>query len=264
MFAQQRIELLLRLVLRRQYIHPLRHAKADLRDRKFVQDRAQNLQNILLRQLQTVDRQAGSIVLFLQLGSQCLCSLPRRIGRVEQDEKRLSDVLQLCDDTRFRRGIVLPRELSHAAIGRDDNTDRRMLADDFSRPLFRCCAHGDLMIVPRRRDQALFPVFVLTVRAGNHVSNAVDQAHGGAHGRVQLDRDGIFRDELRFCGHDRPAGAALRQLVACALPHIFIGDIRQHERFHESFDEGRFPGAHRADNADVNIPAGTGGNVCVN
>ena len=84
------------------------------------------------------------------------------------------------------------------------------------------------------------------------------------HGCIQLDRDGILRDKLRFCGHDRPAGAALRQLVARTLPHVIIENIRKHERFHESFDEGRFSGAHRADNADVNIPAGTGGNVCVN
>ena len=193
-----------------------------------------------------------------------MCSLPRRISRVEQDEKRLADVLQLCNDARFRCGIVLPRKLGHAAIGRDDDADRRVFADNFACPLFRRCAYGDLMIVPRRRDQTLFPIFVLTVCAGDHIADTVDQPHGGAHGRVQLDRDGILWDKLRFCGHDRPAGAALRQLVACALPHIFIGDIRQYERFHESFDEGRFPGAHRADNADVNIPAGTGGNVCVN
>ncbi len=65
LLAQQRIELLLCLVAGRQNVHPLRHAEAGLRDREFVQDRAQNLQNILLRQLQAVDRQAGGIVLLL-------------------------------------------------------------------------------------------------------------------------------------------------------------------------------------------------------
>ena len=264
LFAQQCIELLLCLIFGCQDVHPLRHTEASLCDREFIQYRAQDLQNILLRQLQTVDRQAGGIVLLAQLSRQCLCGLPRRIGRVEQDEKRLADVLQLCNDARFCRGIVLPRELGHAAVGRDDNADRRVLADNFARSLFRRHAHGDLVIVPRRCDQTLFPVFVLTVCAGDHISNAVDQPHGGAHGSIQLDRDGILRDKLRLSCHDRPAGSALRQLVARTLPHVIIGNIRKHERFHEAFDEGRFPGAYRADNADVNIPAGTGGNVCVN
>ena len=38
----------------------------------------------------------------------------------------------------------------------------------------------------------------------------------------------------------------MRQLVARTLPHVIIGNIRKHERFHEAFDEGRFPGAYRA------------------
>ena len=82
-------------------------------------------------------RQAGGSVLLAQLSRQCLCGRPRRIGRVEQDEKRLADVLQLCNDARFCRGIVLPRELGHAAVGRDDNAARRVLADNIARSLFR-------------------------------------------------------------------------------------------------------------------------------
>ena len=120
------------------------------------------------------------------------------------------------------------------------------------------------MIVPRGRDEALFPIFILTVNAGDHVADAVDQTHRGAHGGVQFDGDSILRDKLRLRSHDRSPRAALRQLIACALAHIIIGDVRQHKRLHKPFDKGRLPGAYRADNADVNIPAGTGGNVCVN
>ena len=188
----------------------------------------------------------------------------RRICRVEQDEKRFSDIAQLCNNTCLRRCIILPCKLGHAAVGRDHDADRRVVADHLPRPLFRRDTHGNLVIVPRGRDEALFPIFILTVDSGDHVADAVDQAHRGVHGGIQLDGNGILRDKLRLRSHDRPAGATLRQLIACALAHIFIGDVRQHERFHEPFDKGRLPGAYRADNADVNIPAGAGGNVCVN
>ncbi len=120
------------------------------------------------------------------------------------------------------------------------------------------------MVVPRRCDHAgTVAVFVLTVCAGDHVSHAVDEPHGAARALIELDVDGLLRDELRLGGHHRAAAAALRQLILGALAAVDIVDVRDHLRFHEALDEGRFAGAHRADDADVNVPAGAGGDVLI-
>lgn len=97
-----------------QDIHPLRHTKTGFRDREFIQDRAQDLQNVLLCKRLTVDRQTGGVILRAQVGSQRFRTFSRRVCRVEQDKKRFSDITKFCDNTRLRRCIILPRKLGHA------------------------------------------------------------------------------------------------------------------------------------------------------
>ena len=57
-------------------------------------------------------------------------------------------------------------------------------------------------------------------------------------------------------GHDRASRPALGHLVDHAFAGVGVLHVGQHHQVHKFLDKGGFAGAHRADQADINIPVG--------
>ena len=138
-----------------------------------------------------------------------------------------------------------------------------MLADHARRAQLRRLRHRDRMVGPRRCDHAGTVAVELSRRAGDHVAHAVDEPHGAARALIERDVHGLLGHELRLGGHHRAAAAALRQLILGALAAVDIVDVRDDLRFHEALDEGRFAGAHRADDTDIDVARRARGDVLI-
>ena len=124
--------------------------------------------------------------------------------------------------------------------------------------------HGDLVIVPGGGYHPGHAVFFHTHRPGDHISHGVDQPDADVGFAVGGDLHSFLRHEFGLCGHNGLAGAALGQLIGCPLPAIGIGDRRDHQLFHDAFDQGGFTRANGPHNPNINIATGACGNISVN
>ena len=81
---------------------------------------------------------------------------------------------------------------------------------------------------------------------------------------IIFNADRLLRDELRLGGHDGLAGGGLRELVVCALTLEIVGDVRDNQGVHQSCDECRFAGTHRAYDTEINVAASPACDVRIN
>lgn len=104
-----------------------------------------------------------------------LCIVAVRLGAVQQDDIRLADVVQLCDDTALGVEIRLPRQVGNGAVRRYDEAHRGVLPDDAAGAGLGGQVKRDLVVEPGTLDQARSLVFLMAERAVHHVADAVDE-----------------------------------------------------------------------------------------
>ena len=250
-------------MLHRQRIDPARQIHVQLGKRKFAQCRFQNFGNIVLRQLQTVHAHAARAVFLADRSAKRSGTLRARVGAVENNGERLSDLLQLADHTLLRRDIILAGYLADRTVARDDKPDGGMLGDYLIGSLLRRFGQRDLVIEPRRCHHALHAVLKLPGSALDHIANTVDEPHGKVGLLAQTDRYGFLRNEFRLGGHDGAPRSRLRQFVPRPCFHCLILQPRQNHQFHKLFNESALPGAHRANHTNIDIASGAAGNVSI-
>ena len=139
-----------------------------------------------------------------------------------------------------------------------------MLRDDLAGADLRRLRHGDLSVIPRGCHHAGCVVLKLPDGAPHHVPYTVDEPHGKGAAIFQPDLGSFLRDKLRLCRHDGTAAAALGQFVPRPFAAIYIFNIRNDLRLHETLDKSGLSGAHRAYYAYVNIPRGSSGDILIN
>ena len=139
-----------------------------------------------------------------------------------------------------------------------------MLGNDLIGALFRGLRERDLMVEPRRRHKAFFPVLKLSGRAVHHVAHAVNKADGELSVFVHAYGDGVLRNELWLGCHDGLSGAALRQLILCALAHVGVVYLRDDQLFHKSLYKCGFAGPDRPNYAEHESPVRPCRNIAVN
>ena len=131
-----------------------------------------------------------------------------------------------------------------------------MIPDDLAGAGLGGKVKGDLFLKPGAFDHA--GLFVLLVAHGplHHIAHAVDEADATLAAALQLERDGVLRDELRLGRHDGAPRRRLGQFVPRTEAGVVLLDGRQHQLLHELLDEGALAGAHRAHHSDQDLAAG--------
>ncbi|MNZ84890.1 hypothetical protein D3C78_1036610 [compost metagenome] len=139
-----------------------------------------------------------------------------------------------------------------------------MLLDDLTGPDFCRFLKRNWLLKPRCRDHSWSILILVAFSAFYSVTHTVYQSNVNLKPFRNLDLDCVVRHELRFSGHNCFACCALRKLIHSSYPICLIRDVRQDNCFHEALDKCRFPRANRADDAKINVSAGTLGNVLEN
>ena len=185
------------------------------------------------------------------------------VGRVEEHQERLAQLLQLPDHPLLRLQIVLPGNLGDGAVGGDHDADGGVLSNHFSGAYLGGLRHGDLMVKPWSGDHALGLPLQLSHCSGHHVAHTINEPHlerrRGVHGHGHR----LLRNKLGLCRHDGPPGAALGQLIPGPLPAIDVVDVGDDQTLHHPFDEGGLSGAHRPHHTDVDIAVGPTGDILI-
>ncbi len=138
-----------------------------------------------------------------------------------------------------------------------------MVAYDLVRADLGRFGHSDLMVKPRRCNKSLASVLKAARRTVYHVAHAVDHAHGAHSIVAKAYLNSVLGYEFGFGGHDSPARSALRQLVTCALPGVFILNVRNDQGVHKALYKCRFARSHGAYHTYHDCPVGARGNIFV-
>ena len=249
--------------VRAQRVQPARQVDAQLGDGELIERQLEYLVDVLRRQVQAVDAHTGHAVLVCQLRAQLLRRLARGVCAVEHQHEGLAYLAQLAHHALLGGDVALALYAADAAVRGHDDADGAVVGYDAARALLGRAGHGHLLVEPGRGHHALGAVLELPGRAVDHVAHAVYQPHGEAHAAVERDVHRVLRVELRLRGHDGAAGAGLRQFVLGALPGVDVLDVRYDQRLHEALYERALAGAHGSHQTQVDVAAGTGGNVMI-
>ncbi len=244
--------------------YPPRRLDIHVAKREFVQHRFKQLDNVVLTELGNVHRDDG-IAVFVRERLRELDRF-RRLGhsRVKQYDKRFAERFQLVYRALFRLDVRLARQIGlDRAVARHDNADSRVLGYHLFRAYLRGAFKRHGVVAPRRLNHARAAVFGMTVRAVDHIADAVDEPHRDLGLVAERDLRRLARNELWLGRHYGLALRTLRQLVAHAL-QLVAGDGRYNKRIHKIGYERRFARTHRPDNAYVYIAARPLGYVLVN
>ena len=178
------------------------------------------------------------------LGGRCLGS-----GAVHQDDKRLPDALQFLDHFCFRFNVGISWQFTDRAVCRDDDADRRMIADDLLCAHLRCLVERNRLFIPRCAHHP-HPIFILvSLRLWNDIADTVHQAHISVESILKSDIGCCVGNEFRFGRHDRLADPGLRQFIDHPCTLIFIFDIGNDRLLHKVLDKCGFSHPYRSDNA---------------
>ena len=243
--------------------YPRREEHAYLPHRERIEQRAQQLAKLRLVQGLAVRRHGVHAIGLLQLAAQRLRLPAVRRGRIHNHEERLPRCLHIPDGPCLCLAVVCARDVRDGPVRRDDEAHRAVLLHDLARAELGRLLHRKLRIGPRRCDHARLAVFRRADGPVHKIAHGIDEPHGQARRSVRRDLHGFLRHEFRLRRHDRPAGAALRQLVARPLALIEILDIGDHQFLHDALDQRGFSRAHRSHHADVDVSARSSGNVGV-
>ena len=250
-------------MLSRQGVHPRRQENVQLPHGELVQHRLQDLPYIFLLQPQAVHRHALHLIPAGDVPGQGQSPVRFGVLAVQQDDKRLSQLLQFPDHPLLRFQIILSGNVGNAAVCGDDDANGGMLRDDLPGADLRRLRHGDRMIVPRRCDHPGLIILRLAQGPPDHVAHTVDKPDGKGRAPLQLDLGRLLRHELRFRRHHRAAGAALGQLISGPLPAVHIVNIGNDLCLHEPLDKGGFPCPHRPYHTDIDVARSAGGNILI-
>ena len=192
------------------------------------------------------------VVFSLERGAQLLRFRIVRVRAVEDDRKRLAQLLQFAHDALLGLGVDGPRDIRDAAVRRDDKADRAVIGDHLARADFRGFFKGNVVVEPRRVHHARHVVLLRAQHALDQIPYAVHQAHARLLVRYG-DLGRLVGHKLGLRGHDRLARTAYRQRVHSAGALVGVVLQGQHHLLHKPRDEGRFASAHGADDADVDF-----------
>ena len=104
-------------------LHPLGQIKAYGGQGEFQQNLLHDIQDILLPELITVDRQHGGLILPAQIGSQSLGSLGVGALGIKKDDKRSADLCKLLHRPLFRLHVGISWQLTERPVCRHHNTN---------------------------------------------------------------------------------------------------------------------------------------------
>ena len=183
---------------------------------------------------------------------------------IDQHNKGLFQLLQFLNDPFFTGSIFLPWQVGNAAVCGDDQPNGCMFCNDFLRADFCRHAERNFFLKPRRFHHAGHIVFNVSQCTWQDVTHTIHHPNAEVGMFTNGDFRCFFRNKFRFCGHNGFSGSRLRQFIDCSQAFGFFWNIGNDQLFHELFNQRRFSGSDRADNADINITASTFGDVLVN
>ena len=134
-----------------------------------------------------------------------------------------------------------------------------LLCADFSGHVKR-----NWLLIPGSHDHPGHIVFYISQRAGNNISNAVDQANGKLRAFIHSDGHCLFWDELGLRSHNRPASSGLGHFIHRPVSPVFLFDIGNDNAFHKPLDKRRFTCTNRAYYANENRTSRPFGNIGIN
>ena len=175
---------------------------------------------------------------------------------VEQDDKGFAQRFQLFHHPLFGGQVVFPGDLADGAIGGDHDADGGVIPDDLAGTGLSGKVKGDLFLEPGAFDHTGLLVFLVAHGSLHHIAHTVDKPDAALPAALQLERHGLFRDELRLRGHDRSPCRRLWQLISGPELCVRRADGRQHQLLHKLLDEGALAGTHRPHHANQDLPAG--------
>ena len=164
----------------------------------------------------------------------------------------------------LRFQIILSGNIGDSAVGGHHNTDGAVSVHDLFRPQLCCFRHWDFMIIPWGGHHSGDTFLLSPHRATHHVANGIDHTNTQLCRSVRRNFHRFLRYELRLGSHDGLTAAALGQFVTGSLLAIWVFNAGNDQFFHDSLDQGGFSGSHRPHNTDVDITAGSCGNVLIN
>jgi hypothetical protein len=104
----------------------------------------------------------------------------------------------------------------------------------------------------------------LPERSGHEEANAVNHAYIEARAAIRRDTDRLVGNKFRLGGHNGLSGARLRDAVERPCPIAFLLDVWQNRHLHKAPDKGGFSASDGSNYPDVNVSAGTLGDLFVN
>ena len=251
-------------MIRFQCIQPPGKMYPKLRHRESIQQFPEHLSDLLCIQRLAVCHHSVDTELLMQLLLHCRGSCTGGLSGIYYNKVGLSRFLHILDGPFFRGSIILTGNVRNGTVGSNHQAKGRMLIHDLFRPQFRSLGHGDLMVIPGCGDHPGNPLLFSPHCPIHHIAHRVNKPQSEFRCSVGRNLHRFLRNKLGFRGHDGSAAAALGQFIPCPFRPVGIGNIGNHQCFHDPLDEGGFPGPHRAYHADVDIAPGTPGNILVN
>ena len=261
---QLTIEGRLHRVLRLQGIHPPGEIDPELDHREGIQQRPQKLPNALGIQALAVRRHHGAVFLVHEPLFQGHGSLPPGLPAIDHHQEGLARGLHITDGPMLRLYIILPGDVRNGAVGGDHQAQGGMALHDLFGAQLRRLGHGDLLVIPGGGDHPGLALLLRPHGPGDHVAHGVDHADAQAGHIVRGDLHRLLRHKLRLGGHNGLSGAALGKLISRPLRPEGVLEPGDHQCLHDPLDQGGFSRPHRPHHADIDVPAGPGGDLCVN
>ena len=188
-----------------QGVHPGGQEKVQLLDGELIEDPFDDGSDVLLIQLQAVAAHTGHVIAVHNVGLDGLGPVGLGIGRVQEDQEGLAQLLELGNDPLLRLDVVLPGDVGDGPVGGDHDADGGVFGNDLSRPDLRGLGHGDVVVIPGGGHHSRGVVLGLSHGAGDHIAHAVDETDGEGGPVGHIHPDGLLGHELGLSGHHRPA-----------------------------------------------------------
>lgn len=229
-----------------QRVHPFRQRNVDAGNRILIQRLFQKLSRVFFGHVDDIHRHGRNLISGFEFFADFQRLFAVRRPAVQNDDERFSLILHFFEDLSFGRIEIQPRKIVHRSVRKDDDSQRRMIFDDFLRSDFRRFIERNRVAEPRRFHHSHLPVFEIAVAGIDDIADAIDHADVDAQRIVDRYGDRVRGNEFRFDRRNRFSLSGQRQFVFRPLFIVLILNLIQNDHFHEPFDKTRFSYSDRS------------------